>query len=87
MDGFRYCWSSSILFNKTMSTVFTLVTDKQYFFRAKRTITDLRSRGKWYGPIVVILIDFEIVNTNFLDFYNSCLVTASILFHPKNNSN
>lgn len=66
-----------------MSTVFTLVTDKQYFFRAKRTITDLRSRGKWYGPIVVILIDFEIVNTNFLDFYN----VETISFPPIDEKN
>jgi hypothetical protein len=53
--------------NKT--TVFALVTDANYFNKAKRTIIDLRTRGKWNGEIVLVTIDFDL-NTNFKDFYN-----------------
>ena len=49
--------------------VFTLVTDIDYFNKAKRTIIDLRSKGNWQSDIVVITIDFDL-NTNFKDFYN-----------------
>ena len=58
--------SNSELIDKT---VFVLVTDQEYFSKAKRTIIDLRSRGKWHGKIVLITIDFEL-NSNFKDFYN-----------------
>jgi hypothetical protein len=50
-------------------TVFTLVTDLNYFNKAKRTIIDLRSKGNWNGDIVLVTIDFDI-NANFKDFYN-----------------
>jgi len=50
------------------NTVFALVTDFNYFNKAKRTIIDLRSKGKWYGEIVLITIDFNL-NDNFKDFY------------------
>jgi hypothetical protein len=50
-------------------TTFVLVTDQGYFNRAKRTITDLRSRGNWKGDIVLITIDFDL-NNNFKDYYN-----------------
>lgn len=52
----------------SMTTVFVLVTDFQYFPRAKVTIRDLRSIGQWTGNIVLISIDSEI-QTNFTDFY------------------
>ena len=50
-------------------TVFALVTDVNYFSKAKRTIMDLRSKGTWQGDIVLITIDFDL-NANFKDFYN-----------------
>lgn len=50
-------------------TTFALVTDHTYFQKAKKTIVDLRSRGNWQGPIILITIDFDL-NANFKDFYN-----------------
>lgn len=50
-------------------TVFTLVSDISYFHKAKRTIIDLRTIGKWNGQIVLITIDFDL-NSNFKEFYN-----------------
>ncbi len=55
--------------NTNNDTAFVIVTDIQYFNKAKRTIIDLRSRGKWIGDIVLITIDFSL-NKNFQDFYN-----------------
>ena len=50
-------------------TTFVIVTDLNYFKKAKRTIIDLRSRGNWSEDIVVVTIDFNL-NSNFKDFYN-----------------
>jgi hypothetical protein len=50
-------------------TVFTLITDRVYFYKAKRTIIDLRTRGTWSGEIVLITLGFSL-NENFKDFYN-----------------
>lgn len=50
-------------------TVFSLVTDLKYYYKSKRTIIDLRSKGNWNGEIVLITIDFDL-NNNFKDFYN-----------------
>lgn len=50
-------------------TVFVLLTDLQYFNRAKRTIIDLRSKGNWNGEIILITLDFSL-NNNFKEFYN-----------------
>jgi hypothetical protein len=50
-------------------TAFALVTDISYFKKAKKTIVDLRSKGNWQGPIVLVTIDFDL-NSNFKDFYN-----------------
>jgi hypothetical protein len=55
--------------NKNILTTFALITDIKYFEKAKRTIIDLRSKGKWDGSIVLATIDFDL-NTNFKDFYN-----------------
>ena len=60
--------SSLILQNKN-DTVFVLVSDLNYFDKAKRTIIDLRTKGNWHGEIILITINFEL-NTNFKDFYN-----------------
>jgi hypothetical protein len=55
--------------DKYINTVFALITDFNYYDKAKRTILDLRSKGNWSGKIVLITIDFNL-NTNFKDFYN-----------------
>ena len=49
-------------------TVFVLITDQNYFNKAKRTIIDLRTKGNWNKDIVLITIDFNL-NSNFKDFY------------------
>ena len=49
-------------------SVFVLITDENYFNKAKRTIIDLRTKGNWNKDIVLITIDFNL-NTNFKDFY------------------
>jgi len=54
---------------KKENTTFALVTDIAYWEKAKKTIVDLRSKGNWKGPVVLITIDFEL-NNNFKDFYN-----------------
>ena len=50
-------------------TTFVIVTDNNYFKKAKRTICDLRSKGNWKEDIVLITIDFKL-NINFKNFYN-----------------
>jgi hypothetical protein len=54
--------------NLKKDSVFVLITDLNYFNKAKRTIIDLRTKGNWYKEIVLITIDFNL-NTNFKDFY------------------
>lgn len=56
-------------FNVKENTTFVIVTDLNYFKKAKRTIIDLRSKGNWKKDIVVITIDFKL-NNNFKNFYN-----------------
>lgn len=41
-------------------TVFVLITDIAYFYKAQVTIRDLRSIGNWNEDIVLITIDFEL---------------------------
>ena len=50
-------------------TAFVMISDENYFHKAKRTIMDLRSKGEWTGDLVLITINFKI-NQNFKDFYN-----------------
>lgn len=50
------------------NTVFVLVTDKLYSYKAYVTINDLKTIGNWNGDIVLITIDF-----NLEDNYKSCL--------------
>ena len=61
--------NSSVILQDNSDTVFTLVTDLNYFNKAKRTIIDLRTKGNWSGDIVLITINFDL-NINFKDFYN-----------------
>lgn len=42
-----------------MSTVFVTLCDQSYFPKAKRTIDELRSLGKWTGDVVLVAVDFE----------------------------
>jgi hypothetical protein len=41
-------------------TTFVLVTDRNYFDKAKITINDLTTAGKWDGSIVLITLDFDL---------------------------
>jgi hypothetical protein len=50
-------------------TVVVTLTDQVYFARARRTIIDVRTRGKWTGDLVLITIGFN-PSKNFLDFYD-----------------
>jgi hypothetical protein len=52
-----------------MKKVIATLSDITYYHKAKRTILDLRSRGKWDGDLVLITVGFK-ANNNFCDFYN-----------------
>jgi len=74
MNEEQYTFYSSIddtkeIITSKNETVFALVSDLNYFYKAKKTIIDLRTKGNWNGEIVLITIDFNL-NTNFKDFYN-----------------
>jgi hypothetical protein len=51
-----------------VKTVVVTLTDRDYYPRAKRTIIDIRTRGKWSGELVLITIGFH-PSKNFLDYY------------------
>ena len=59
-------------------TVIVSVSDLNYFSKVKKTIIDIRTRGRWNGEIVLIVIDFE-PNKNFVDFYNLTLVKFPLI--------
>jgi hypothetical protein len=61
--------ASEKIITENNDTVFALVSDSSYFYKAKRTIIDLRTKGNWSGDIVLVTIDFDL-NSNFKDFYN-----------------
>lgn len=73
------------------NTVFVTLSDARYHRKAKRTIIDLRTRGKWQGDIVYIAVDFE-VPQNFIDYYdiivkpvthlNTDMVVNSLKMYP-----
>lgn len=46
--------------NNNQKTVFVLVTDKAYMYKASVTINDLKTIGNWHGDIVLITIDFDL---------------------------
>lgn len=50
-------------------TAFVLISDLNYFSRAKQTIHDLRTRGEWVGDIVLVTIDF-LLEQEFKNKYN-----------------
>jgi hypothetical protein len=45
------------------NTVFVLLTDKAYMYKASVTINDLKMVGNWHGDIVLITIDFDLEET------------------------
>jgi hypothetical protein len=74
----QYDFYSSTIENDTLSekaikensdTVFALVTDLNYFNKARRTIIDLRNRGSWSGNVALITIGFDLHQT-FKEKYN-----------------
>lgn len=50
-------------------TVFVTLTDIKYLVRAKKTINQLRTNGKWSGEIVLITVDFDL-DEEFKSIYN-----------------
>ncbi len=52
-----------------MNTAVVLLTDSNYFAKAKRTILDIRTRGQWTNDVVLITVGFD-ASPNFLDYYN-----------------
>ena len=46
--------------NNKNNTVFVLVTDRSYLYKALVTINDLKTIGNWRGDIVLITIDFDL---------------------------
>ena len=67
--------------NTKEDTTFVIVTDLNYFKKAKRTIIDLRTKGNWQKDIVIITIDFTL-NNNFKEFYN----IIEVQFNPIDKS-
>jgi hypothetical protein len=53
----------------TNHTVFVLVTDSAYLYKAKKTIIDLRSIGQWHGDLVLINLEMSSINPTFLNYY------------------
>ena len=51
-----------------MNTVFVTLCDEAYFYKARQTVKDLRTRGCWYGDVVLITVDFT-PPAEFLDEY------------------
>lgn len=52
-----------------MKKVVITLTDRNYYFKARQTIIDARTRGKWHGDIVLISVDFNVPD-HFLELYN-----------------
>lgn len=50
-------------------TVVVTLTDYGYYHRARRTLLDIRTRGKWAGDLVLITVGFS-PSRNFLDYYD-----------------
>ena len=46
--------------NNKQNTVFVLVTDQAYLYKATVTVNDLKTIGNWHGEIVMITIDFDL---------------------------
>jgi hypothetical protein len=57
-----------------MSTAFVTLANPPYFIRAKQTIKDLRTRGKWLGPVVLISVECD-VPEDFVAEYNVTVVS------------
>ena len=51
-----------------MKSVVVTLTDQGYYHRARRTIVDVRSRGEWWGDLVLITVGWD-APRSFTDFY------------------
>jgi hypothetical protein len=51
-----------------MKSVVVTLSDQAYFHKARRTITDVRSRGEWSGDLVLITVGWD-APRNFTDYY------------------
>lgn len=60
------------------STVFALVTDKTYLYKAIVTINDIRKTGDWNGDIVLITIGFDL-DENYIKMYNLIEATFPLI--------
>ncbi len=66
------------MYSKDMSTVFVTLTDSSYAWKAKRTIEELRTKGKWEGDVVLIVVDYS---PNQEDFPNTILHPVTHIDH------
>jgi alpha-N-acetylglucosamine transferase len=55
-----------------MKVAVVTLTDQAYYHKARRTIIDVRTRGKWLGDIILITVGFN-PTQNFLDYYQVSL--------------
>ena len=46
------------IFQENMSTAVVTLCDAGYFGKAQNTIRDIRTRGQWQGPIILVAVDF-----------------------------
>jgi len=60
------------------STVFALVTDAAYLYKAIVTINDIRKTGNWNGDIVLITIDFQL-DEKYIKMYNLIEATFPLI--------
>lgn len=63
-----------------MKTVVVTLTDEAYFHKAKNTINDVRSRGKWDGDLVLITIGFDApTDMNIINYRVEHINTSGII--------
>jgi hypothetical protein len=58
-------YDSYDLYIKNEDTTVVLVTDSKYYFRALKTIQDVRNTGKWKGMIQLITLDFDMPHNDY----------------------
>jgi hypothetical protein len=70
--------------SEIIKTAFVLVTDNQYFHKARTTINDLRTVGKWSGDLLSITIDFNLdeqykIDNNIIEHKFPCIDKTNLL--------
>lgn len=68
--------NSYVYYLRIMKTVVVTLTDKNYHYKARQTIIDIRTRGSWNGDLVLITIDYD-TPQHFLEAYNIIEFKAS----------